>query len=84
MRTSIAMPIAAALLAACGTPQERAAYREDPIKAMEPQYASACDRLGYGKDSSQRRECIARLSRHDDLVDQSLYYDRYMSWYLLR
>lgn len=84
MRTLTVMPIAAVLLAACGTPQERAAYREDPIKAMEPQYARTCDRLGYGKDSSQRRECIARLSRHDDLVDQALYYDRYMSWYLLR
>ncbi len=84
MRTSIVLGIGAIALTACGTPQERAAYREDPVNAMAQEYGPACAKLGYAKDSDQWRHCVMRSSTRADLVQQGLFYDRYMQWYWLR
>lgn len=72
------------LLAACGTPQERAFYQDDPVAAMAAEYGTSCDKLGYGKGSKQWRSCIIQSSTHDDLARYAQYHDRYMQWYWLR
>lgn len=84
MRRSIVISAAAALLAACGTPQERASFREDPVTALAPEYGPACEKAGHAKGSTQWRSCIAQSSVRDDLSHYGLFYDRYMAWYLLR
>ncbi len=84
MRTSMMLCAMAVLLAACGTPEERAAYREDPVKAMSAEYGPACVRQGLSEGSEQWRNCVVRTSTRDELARQSLFYDRYMQWYWLR
>lgn len=84
MRASTVLSLATVLLAACGSTPEMTAYREDPIMALSTQYGPGCEKLGYGKGTEQWRHCIAGSSRHDDLARYGLFYDRYMSWYLLR
>lgn len=83
MRTSITLA-ALGLLAACGTPQERAAFREDPVNALAQEYGPACERAGYGRASREWRSCVLQSSTRDDLSRYALFYDRYMAWYLLR
>jgi hypothetical protein len=75
---------ATTLLAACGTPQERAAYREDPVSAMATVYGAGCEKAGYPQGSEQWRECIVRSTTEDDLARYAQFYDRYMQWYPLR
>jgi len=87
MGTSLSTPLtllaAAALLAACGTP-EQAAYNADPIMAMSEEYGPPCEKSGYAKGSAAWRSCIEQTSRRDDLVRHSLHLDRYMQWYWIR
>lgn len=83
MRPSI-LAGAIALLCACSTPEERAAYREDPVIAMAGQYGPSCERLGHAKGSEPWRRCIASLSTRDDLIRHSMFHDRYMQWYWIR
>lgn len=68
-------------LVACGSSQERAAYREDPVMAMAPEYGPPCEQAGFARGSDAWRNCIIRSSTRDDLTQQGLYYDRYMQWY---
>lgn len=84
MRTSIVLCAASAILAACGTPQERAAYREDPVMAMAQEYGPPCEKAGLARGSDAWRSCIIRSSTRNDLAQQGLFYDRYMQWYWLR
>ncbi|HJV86214.1 MAG TPA: hypothetical protein VJ698_12140 [Noviherbaspirillum sp.] len=84
MRTSMMLCAVTVLLVACGTPEERAAYREDPVKAMSAEYGPACARQGLSQGSEQWRSCIVQASTRDDLARQGLFYDRYMQWYWLR
>jgi len=84
MRTLIVLTAVSALLAGCSTSQERAAYREDPVAAMAPEYGPGCEKAGYARGSTQWRSCISASSTRDDLAAHALYYDRYMAWYLLR
>jgi len=65
MRTIIVLA-AAALLAACATPQERAARKQAEMAEMIAIYGPACDRLGYAQQSDQWRNCIISLSTKDD------------------
>jgi len=86
MRTSTMLCAVSATLSlvACGTPQERAAYREDPVLAMAPEYGPLCEKAGLARGSDAWRSCIARSSARNDLAQQGLFYDRYMQWYWLR
>jgi hypothetical protein len=84
MHASIAFCIPVILLAACGTAQERAAYREDPAQAMAQQYGPGCEQLGHVRDSPQWRNCILRSSSRQDLAQYANFYDRYMQWYWIR
>ncbi|HEY0844314.1 MAG TPA: hypothetical protein VGE12_03050 [Noviherbaspirillum sp.] len=84
MRASIVLSAAAVLLAACGTAQERAAYREDPVMALAAEYGQPCEKLGLARGTEEWRNCIVRSSTRDDLARYGLFYDRYMAWYWLR
>lgn len=84
MRTPIATCVLSALLAGCGTPQERAAYREDPVAAMAPEYGPLCENAGHVPNTTAWRNCIVQSSTRNDLMQQGLFYDRYMQWYRLR
>lgn len=84
MRTSILLCAVSALLVACGTPQDRAAYREDPVLAMANEYGPSCEQAGLARGSDAWRSCIIRSSTRNDLAQQGLFYDRYMQWYWLR
>jgi hypothetical protein len=84
MRASIVVLAALALLVACGTTAEQAAYRADPVVAMAQEYGPACDKAGYVRSGPQWRSCIMQESTRDDLERHSLFYDRYMQWYWLR
>lgn len=84
MRTSMALCVLSASLVACGTPQERAAYREDPVKAMAQEYGPLCEKAGLAPGSEAWRSCVVRSSTRDDLAQQGLFYDRYMQWYRMR
>lgn len=84
MRASIVVSMATVLIAACGSTQEMAAYREDPVMAMSEEYGPPCERAGYRKDTNEWRRCIAQSSTRDDLARHAQFYDRYMAWYLLR
>ena len=76
MRTSVMLLAVTALLAACSTAEERAAYRVDPASAMEPQYGAGCEKVGYAKGSDQWRTCILRSSMHNDLAQWGYYWER--------
>ncbi|HJV76701.1 MAG TPA: hypothetical protein VJ654_20985 [Noviherbaspirillum sp.] len=84
MRTSIALCAVSALITACGTAQERAAYREDPVNAMAQEYGPRCEQAGYATGTPDWRTCIIRSSTRDDLAQQGLFYDRYIQWYWVR
>lgn len=77
MRAPILSLAAIALLTACSTAQERAAYKADPATAMAPQYGPDCEKMGYVKGSDQWRNCILSSSVHHDLGQWALFYDRY-------
>ncbi len=84
MRTSIALCALSVAVAACGTAQERAAYRDDPVNAMAQEYGPPCEKAGYAQGSADWRTCIIRSSTRNDLAQQGLFYDRYMQWYWVR
>lgn len=58
----------AALLAACATPEERAAQYQREVDAMVQVYGPACDRLGYKSDSDPWRDCILRLNARESFA----------------
>jgi hypothetical protein len=63
------VPLAAlAALAACTTPQERAARKQAEVEQMMVVYGPACQRLGYTPDSDSWRNCVLQLNAQDDLL----------------
>jgi hypothetical protein len=66
MRTLTLLPVAL-LLAACATPQERAAQKQAEIEQLMAIYGPACARLGYPANSDQWRNCIVNLSTKDEM-----------------
>jgi uncharacterized lipoprotein YajG len=66
MRT-LPLTLATLLLAACSTPQERAAHMQAQADEMVTIYGPACMRLGYAANTDQWRACILNLSAKEDL-----------------
>lgn len=66
MRT-FTLPAAALLLAACSTPQERAAKMQAEMEHMMVVYGPACARLGYQANSDQWRNCVLQLSAKEEI-----------------
>lgn len=54
-------------LAACTTPQERAAQAQADVERMMAIYGPACVRLGYAAQSDAWRSCVLNLSTKYDL-----------------
>jgi hypothetical protein len=73
---SMTLLLAALLLVACSTPQERAAQKQAEMEQMIMIYGPACARLGYPANSDQWRNCILSLSTKDELR-----YTAYPSYY---
>jgi hypothetical protein len=66
MRT-LPLTLAALLLGACSTPQERAAYQARQADEMIVEYGPACQRLGYTVNTDQWRACVMHLSAKDEM-----------------
>jgi hypothetical protein len=64
---------AAAVLAACATPAERAAQAQRQMDEMIVTYGPACERLGYQANSDPWRDCVLRLNQQDT-------YERYRAY----
>ena len=62
MRKSILACAGAMLLAACTTPQQKAAQMQAEVDRMVQIYGPACTRLGYASNSDQWRGCVVQLS----------------------
>ena len=56
-----------ATLAACTTPQERAARAQAEVEQMMAVYGPACGRLGYTAGSDPWRRCVLDLGFKDDV-----------------
>ena len=54
-------------LAACATPQQRAARNQAEVERMMFEYGPACERLGYTPNGDGWRDCVLRLNARDDL-----------------
>ena len=67
MTKSIVVLAAALALAACATPEERAAQARAEMEAMMATYGPACERLGFKPDEDRWRDCVLRLAARDDL-----------------
>lgn len=80
MRQSILIAASALLLAACSTPQERAAKMQAEMDRIVVEYGPACSRLGYQPNSDQWRSCILNLSTKDDLQRYNAYPPYYGGW----
>lgn len=57
---------AAFALAACATPQERAAQIQADVDRMIVTYGPGCERLGYKPNEDKWRDCVLRLSARDE------------------
>lgn len=57
----------ACLLAACTTPQERAARMQAEMAQLIVIYGPACSQLGYAANSDPWRECVLKLSTREEL-----------------
>lgn len=67
MRNFIILCLGALMLAACTTPQEKAAAAQADMDRMMFVYGPACAKLGYPANSDQWRSCILQLSTKDDM-----------------
>ncbi len=61
------MMMAALLLAACATPQERAVTMQAEMDKMMLIYGPACSKLGYTTNSDQWRGCVLQLSTKEEI-----------------
>lgn len=68
MRQHMIVAAGALLLAACSTPQERAARMQADMDRIIVEYGPACARLGYQAQSDQWRNCLLQLSTKDDIA----------------
>jgi hypothetical protein len=59
-------------LAACATPEQRAAAVQRDVDDMIRVYGPGCDRLGYRADTDEWRACVLRLAHRDDLQRRAL------------
>jgi len=59
--------LAALMLAACATPQERAVQMQAEIDRMMIIYGPACSKLGYQTNSDQWRSCVLQLSTKEEI-----------------
>ena len=53
-------------LAACATPQQRAAEIQADVDRMIATYGPGCDKLGYKAGDDKWRDCVLRLSARDE------------------
>jgi hypothetical protein len=68
--------IAAVLgLAACATPEQRAAQVQADVERMIATYGPGCERLGYKANDDKWRDCVLRLSAREE----RRYYSRPMT-----
>ena len=65
MRRLIVLPLML-LMAACSTPQERAARLQSEVDQMMVIYGPACNKLGYPVNSDPWRDCVLRLAARED------------------
>lgn len=66
--------LATLLLAACTTPEQRAANMQAEIDKMMQIYGPACSKLGYATNSDQWRNCVLQLSAKEDAERYSPHY----------
>lgn len=66
MRT-LPLTLAAMMLAACSTPQERAAYNAQQADQMMVEYGPACQRLGYTVNTDQWRACVLHMNSQAEM-----------------
>jgi hypothetical protein len=81
MRTPIASIALATMLAACATPEQQAAYKQQDMDRMMSVYGPACSRLGYAASSDQWRNCVLQLSIKDDAAKYAYYPYYYPPWW---
>ena len=55
------------LVAACATPEQRAARVEQEVTAMIQEYGPGCERLGFKPDTDPWRDCVLRLATKNSL-----------------
>ena len=65
MRSTAFLILAASLLAACATPEQRAVAMQRQVDEMITVYGPACERLGYSRDTQPWRDCILRLDAQE-------------------
>ena len=53
-------------LAACATPEERAAQAQAEMEGMMRIYGPACERLGFKPEDDRWRDCVLRMAARDD------------------
>lgn len=63
---SLAGGAALLLLAACSTPEQRAARMQTEMNEMMVVYGPACARLGFATHSDQWRNCVLQLSAKEE------------------
>ena len=66
MRTYLALAALLAL-AACATPEERAARVQKEVDEMIQTFGPGCEKLGYKPDTDPWRECVLKLSTKDSI-----------------
>ena len=79
MRTLTLLP-AVVLLAACSTPQERAARLQAEMEQLMAVYGPACARLGYQANTDDWRDCILQLATREDLQRLNNYSTYHAGW----
>jgi hypothetical protein len=79
MRTLMLLPVAV-LLAACSTPQERAARLQAEMEHDMQVYGPACVRLGFQVNSDPWRNCVLQLGTREE-VQRSLSSPSYYAGY---
>ena len=71
----IAAVLGLAGLAACATPEQRAAQVQADVERMIVTYGPGCERLGYKPNDDKWRDCVLRLSAREE----RRYYSRPMT-----
>jgi hypothetical protein len=81
MRTPILLALSAVLLAGCTTPAEQAASMQREIDRKVAVYGPACDKLGYGANTDQWRNCVLQLSSDEEARRYASYPQLYPARY---
>lgn len=68
MRKFIFVAAGALLLAACTTPQQRAAKMQAQMDRIMVEYGPACVRIGYQANTDAWRNCVLQLSTRDEVT----------------